>query len=298
MDKLSLTLVILTKDEELNLEKCLKSVGSLPTQIVIVDSGSTDKTLEIAKKYKAEIYTHPFTTQADQFNWAVDTLKITGEWILRLDADEELLPELLHEIKEKLPLLSEEVKGVILSRRVYFMNRWIRHGGYYPTWLLRVFRTGAGRSEDREMDEHLILTSGVATKFTNDFIDNNQKGLKFWIAKHNNYSTREAYAEMKKYEIAVSTSLHAGQAERRRWLKEKIYARFPLFIRPFLYYFYRYILRLGFLDGMPGLIFHFLQGFWYRFLVDAKIYEIRKKKSLTLQRLAKDLRDKNNLKKI
>lgn len=289
MDKPLLTLLILTKDEEANLEKCLKSVGDLPSQIIIVDSGSTDKTIAIAEKYGAEIYTHPFTTQAEQFNWAIDTLAIKGMWILRLDADEEILPELLEEIKEKLPKLPQETTGIIMSRRVYFMGRWIRHGGYYPTWLLRIFRVGAGRSEDREMDEHLILTKGNAVKFTKDFIDNNKKGLEFWIGKHNTYATREARAAMKRYAVAVETSLHGGQAERRRWLKEKVYAKFPLFVRPFLYYLYRYIFRLGFLDGVPGLIFHFLQGFWYRFLVDAKIYEIRNNKkheSLALQRLA------------
>lgn len=278
MSKLSLTLIILTYNEELNLEKCLKSVKNIPSQIIIVDCGSTDQTIAIAKKYNAEIYTHPFTTQAEQFNWAIDTLKIEGEWILRLDADEEISPELLNEITEKIPNIPNGVNGIIMNRRVYFMNRWIRHGGYYPTWLLRIFRKNMGRSEDREMDEHLILTKGESVYFNNDFIDNNRNGLEFWIAKHNKYATREAYAEMKKYEITVSGSLRGGQVERRRWLKEKIYARFPLFIRPFLYYLYRYIFRLGFLDGIPGLIFHFLQGFWYRFLVDAKIYEIRRKK--------------------
>jgi glycosyltransferase involved in cell wall biosynthesis len=274
-----ISLIILTYNEELNLEKCLKSVDGLVSEIIIIDSGSTDKTKEIAEKYSAKFVVHEFKNQADQFNWTLDNVEISGDWVMRLDADEELLPELKKEIEEKLPKLSNEINGVVLRRRVYFMGRWIRHGGYYPTCLMRIFRKGTGMSENREMDEHLVLKSGEEVVFENDFIDDNKKDLTFWIAKHNGYASREARATLQKHKDSLEGSFSGSQAEKKRWLKEKIYNNFPLFVRPFFYYIYRYIFRLGFLDGKEGFIFHFLQAFWYRFLVDAKILELKRKKN-------------------
>lgn len=274
-----ISLVILTYNEELNLEKCLKSVEGLVSEIIIIDSGSTDKTKEIAEKYGAKFVVHEFKNQADQFNWALDNVEINGDWVMRLDADEELLSELKDEIEEKLPKLDSKVNGVVLRRRVYFMGKWISHGGYYPTCLMRIFRKGTGMSENREMDEHLVLKSGEEVVFENDFIDDNKKDLTFWIAKHNGYASREARATLQKHKDSLEGSFSGSQAEKKRWLKEKIYNNFPLFVRPFFYYIYRYIFRLGFLDGKEGFIFHFLQAFWYRFLVDAKIFELKRKKN-------------------
>ncbi len=278
MGKLPISVIILTYNEELNLENCLKSIADWVDEIFIVDSYSTDRTLEIAKKYGAQISQRPFKNQAEQFNWALDNLNIKNEWILRLDADEYLTEELKKEIADVLlnmgtsdvPKIDgnvrtsdvQNINGFYIKRRVYFMNRWIKHGGYYPTWLLRLFRKGKARSEQRAMDEHLVLLEGKAGKLKNDFIDDNKKDLTWWIEKHNNYSSREAIE-------ALSENYGRG--------KKKIYYRLPLFCRAFLYFIYRYFFRLGFLDGKEGLIFHFLQGFWYRFLVDAKFYEQKKK---------------------
>ncbi len=157
------------------------------------------------------------------------------------------------------------------------MDQWIKHGGYYPAWFLRLWRFGAGRFEERQMDEHLILSYGKALKLKNDFIETDKKDLSCWIIKHNNYATREAKAILDKANYQIQTSLTGFQAERKRWFKEKFYNRLPLFIRACFYFSYRYFLRGGFLDGKQGLIFHFLQGFWYRFLVDSKLYEYQKK---------------------
>jgi len=283
--KISISVIILTYNEELNLENCLKNIADWVNEIIIVDSFSSDKTLEIAKKYTSKIVKHSFVNQAEQFNWALDNLEIKNDWILRLDADEHLTEELKKEISQTLinadkKLIDADnisinqqnqhesacaVNGYYIKRRVYFMGRFIKHGGYYPAWILRLFKKGEARSEEREMDEHIILLAGQAGKLNNDFIDDNKQSLNRWIEKHNSYSLREAEAAIKEN--------YGGKKNRA------FYYKLPLFCRAFLYFVYRYFFRLGFLDGKEGLIFHFLQGFWYRFLVDAKIHEIKKAKS-------------------
>lgn len=262
--KNKISVIILTHDEELNIGRCLDNVSDWADEIFIIDSFSTDKTSEIAKKYQAKIFQHSFKNQAEQFNWALSNLLIQNEWILRLDADEYLTEELKKEISEILPKVPKTVSGFFIKRRVYFMGRWIKHGGYYPIWLLRLFRKGRGRCEEKEMDEHILVTEGLAAKLENDFIDDNRKGLDFWIAKHNGFATREVI------------DIRRG---RKQKAQKRLYLMFPKFLRAFVYFFYRYFLRFGFLDGKEGLIFHFLQGCWYRFLVDAKIYELKRKQN-------------------
>lgn len=272
-----ISVIILTWNEELNLPKCLKSIAHLADEIFIVDSYSTDKTLEIAKQYNAHTTQREFKNQADQFNWALDNLKIKNEWILRLDADEVITPELEKEILQTMPNVADDISGFYIKRKVYFMGRWIRHGAYYPTWILRLFRKGRARSENREMDEHIVLLNGKSANLENDFIDENLQPLSWWIDRYNKYSTREANAVLTAAEDGVSENLHGSQTERKRWLKNNLYYKLPKFWRALLYFKYRYFIRLGFLDGIPGLIFHFLQGFWYRFLVDAKLFEAKKR---------------------
>lgn len=270
-----ISVIILTNNEEVNLGHCLESVFQWAQEIIVVDSYSTDATLEIAQRYGARIVQHPFTTQAEQLNWALAHVEFHGEWILRLDADERLTEELKKELQEKLPETPQEVSGLYIKRRVHFMGRWIRHGGYYPTWLLRIWRKGAARAEERMMDEHMVLRAGRGEKTKYDFIDENRKDLTFWVNKHNAFASREA-AELLRHEVQrlfTGRLMGASQAERKRWVKEHFYFHLPLFLRALCYFLYRYFIRLGFLDGKEGLIFHFLQGFWYRFLVDAKIYE-------------------------
>jgi len=257
-----ISVIILTYSEELNLENCLKNIFGWADEIFIVDSYSTDKTLEIAKKYNCKIFQHPFENQAQQFNWALDNLKIKNEWILRLDADEYLTPELKDEITKTLKNTSDNISGYYMKRRVYFMGKWIKHGGYYPTWILRLFRYDKGKSELRKVDEHIVLTEGEASRLKNDFADDNKKDLTWWIGKHNDYASREA-ADFLSGNLGVS--------------KKRYYYALPMFFRAFLYFIYRYLFRLGFLDGKRGLMFHFFQGFWYRFLIDAKIYETKTK---------------------
>lgn len=290
--KIPISAIILTFNEELNIEGCFKSVVDWVREVIIIDSYSTDKTLEIAKKYNAKIFQHPFENQAKQFNWALDNLDIKGEWILRLDADERMTPELFKEIDITLPKIPSDVSGFYIMRKVFFMKQWIRYGGYYPTWLLRLFRKGIARFEEREMDEHLKLSSGKILKLKNAFFEEDQKDLTIWIAKHNGYAKREAQAILNPEKNLITPSLFGSQVEQKRWFKEKIYNHLPLFIRPFLYFIYRYIFRLGFLDGKSGMIFHFLQGWWYRFLVDAKIFEKQKNKKSKLANIAVKEKDR------
>ncbi len=278
-----LSVIILTKNEEANLLNCLNSLQNLNAEIFVVDSGSTDQTVEIAQKARCQVFEHPFENQAKQLNWAIQNLPIATPWLMRLDADERLTPELVEELKLVLPQTSDDITGYQVKRRVFFMNRWIRHGGYYPTWLLRIWRTGLGTCEQRWMDEHIVLSQGKVANFQQDIIDENKKDLSFWIDKHNHYADREVKDLLNMVVEQDDPLLKKGQlsqASQRRWIKKNFYGRSPLFFRAFLYFLMRYTIGLGFLDGKEGLIFHFLQGFWYRFLVDAKIYELRKKQPL------------------
>mgnify|MGYP001068239196 CR=1 FL=1 len=268
------SVIVLTKDEEKNLPHLLKSLEGLDHELFVVDSGSTDRTVEIARAAGATVVFHPFETQARSLNWAIENLPLRAPWTMRLDADERLTPELASELNSGLSRYPPDVTGLILKRRVYFWGRWIRWGGYYPTWLLRLWRTGAAKCEDRWMDEHMVLSHGRAERLQSDIIDENHKGLGFWTSKHNSYADREV-RDILANDAERSVAEVIDQARKRRKLKASLYLRLPLFLRAFAYWFYRYVLLLGFLDGLPGFVFHFLQALWYRFLVDAKLYELR-----------------------
>ncbi len=279
-----LTVLILTGNEEKNIAKCLRSLAPLAAKVAIVDSMSTDRTVEVAAALGATVRRRPWTTYADQFNWGLDNMGIDTGWTMRMDADEEVTPELARAIVAFLADPPADVAGVYVRRRVYFMGRWIRHGGYYPTWLLRVFRTGRGRCETLFMDEHMVVEGGRTVSLQADIIDRNNKDLTFWVDKHNGYASREVKDILNKEDAwragtpddgVLRASVTGRQDATKRWLKDRLYLRAPLFVRPLLYFVWRYVFLLGFLDGTRGLVFHVLQAFWYRFLVDAKLYEHR-----------------------
>lgn len=275
-----LTVIILTKNEELNIEKCILSVKNIAKRIVLIDSFSTDSTLKIAEALGVEVFEHNFVNHADQFNWALDNINFNTEWIMKLDADEYILPELATEINNKLGALDSSVTGIILRRRVFFMGRWLKHGGKYPELLLRIFRVGHGLSENKEMDEHLIVTDGEVIKFDNDFVDDNKKSIADWTSKHNWYSDKEIKERKRLQSIDFNKDINntSLQAKIKRLIKNYGYYALPKFFRAHLYFIYRYYLRCGFLDGTEGRIYTFLQAYWYRFLVDAKMYEDSLKK--------------------
>ncbi len=271
-----LSVIILTYNEEVNLPICLESLAGLGAEIFIVDSGSTDSTVEIAKEFGAAVVYNQFENHAAQVNWALKNLPIKTQWVMRLDADERITEDLSDELAKIVCARDKDISGYEVRRRVYFWGSWIKFGGYYPVWLLRVWRFGHGVSEQRWMDEHIVLSQGKTGRLRHDIIDENLKGLSFWTDKHNGYADREV-RDLLNFDGGESSDKLTGQASRKRWLKRHWYSRLPLFFRAFLYWFFRYFLLLGFLDGRSGLVFHFLQGFWYRFLVDAKLYEYKRR---------------------
>lgn len=273
-----LTVVILTYNEERHIARAIGSVHGIAQRIVVVDSGSQDRTAEIAREHGAEVLSNPWRNHATQFNWALDQLQGSADWVLRLDADEIVSPELATQIVAGMASAAANIEGFTVGRRMCFLGRPIRYGGLFPMAILRLFRHGKGRCENRWMDEH-IKVSGDTAALSGELLDDNLNPLGWWIEKHNGYASREVVDMLNKeyrfFPIDTVAGLDQGQAGVKRWLKEKIYARLPGGLRAFLYFCYRYFLRLGFLDGREGLAFHVLQGFWYRFLVDAKLFEVR-----------------------
>jgi glycosyltransferase involved in cell wall biosynthesis len=278
--KLSITAIILTFNEEIHIERCIASVASFVQRIVVVDSFSSDRTVEIAKRFGAEVTQRAFKHQADQFQWALDNCQLATDWILKLDADEYIEPALASEIAERLPGFPEHVTGVRLKRKVIFRDRWIRHGGYYPAIFLRLWRTGAACIEQRWMDEYAVLVRGESVTFAADFVDHNLHDISWWVDKHNRYATRQMVdfinREVGLFPIDASMEQRAhSQAPWKRFLRNRVFAKAPLYLRSVLYFLYRYVLRVGFLDGKQGFLFHAFQGFWYFLLIDAKIEEAR-----------------------
>lgn len=280
---LDLTVIILTKDEELHIERCLDNINDIAKEIFIIDSFSTDKTLEIASRYsKVKVLQNRWVNNyAYQFNWGLDNAPITGKWVLRLDADEYLLPELINELTQKLPIMPDDVSGCVINRRHIFMDKWMK-GGIYPVKLLRLFRNGKGRCEQRLMDEHIQLSEGKNIDLENDFCDHNLNNLSWFCHKHVNYAVREA-ADLLDIELGITGAAETDnnkeiseQAICKR-KKKHTYAKKPLFWRSTAYFLYRYFLKGGWKDGKEGFIFTFIQGWWYRTLVDAKIFEIKRK---------------------
>lgn len=285
---LPISVIILTFNEAIHIERCIRSVQPIARQIYVVDSYSTDGTVEIAQGLGAAVLQHPFVNHARQFQWALDHCAIDTKWVMRLDADEYPEPELVNEIRDRLLLLPDDVAGIHLKRRHIFMGRWIKHGTRYPLILLRIWRTGKGRIEQRWMDEHIVVEDGRVVTFEHDFSDDNVRDISWWTEKHNKYATREALDVLnRKYGLFDSDEAMIqqdgfSQAGLKRIVKERIYNVLPAFSGPVFYFLYRYFLRFGFLDGKEGTIYHFLQGFWYRFLVEAKVMELdRALKKLT-----------------
>ncbi len=277
-----LTTVILTYNEAIHIERAIRSVQSISRRVLVVDSFSTDATVEIARGLGAEVLSNTFVNQARQFQWAMDTGGIDTAWVLRLDADEIIEEDLAAEIAERLPRLGPDIVGVNLNRKHIFLDRWIRHGGRYPLLMLRIFRPGHGRIEDRWMDEHILVEGGGVATFQGGFADHNLNDIGYFIDKHNKYATREAVQTLNNKHGLFANDNHmrsaesSTQAKLKRVLKEDIYNNIPYYISAPSYFMLRYIAQLGFMDGRAGLIYHFLQGFWYRFLVGAKVYELER----------------------
>ena len=271
-----LSVIILSFNEETNLPACLDSLNGLHCSVFVLDSFSTDKTPQIARDRGVSFHQHVFENYALQRNWSQKNLPIETSWVLHLDADERLTPELVTEINSLMQAPPAGVNGFMLRKRTIFLGKWIRHGGHYPAYHLRLFRADSGRCEDRLYDQHFIV-DGPVKKLNSDYLDIIASNISSWTLRHARWAQAEAREMLTTERIGrqVDPDLMGTPIERRRWLRNS-YGSAPIFVRSVLYGFYRYVLRRGFLDGKEGLIFHVLQGFWFRFLVDSLIYEQRK----------------------
>jgi glycosyltransferase involved in cell wall biosynthesis len=279
-----ITIIVLSFNEESRIQKVLDSIKGVTENIFIVDSYSKDDTIEIIKRNNVQCVQHEFDNYSKQRNWAQKNEPFNSNWVLHLDADEPITKELKKWLLSNFKTEKDNSEGFMFSRKTYFLNRWIKHGGQYPNFHLRLFRKNNGKCEDKAYDQHFVLTSGRIKKINDaDIYNTVADNVNELVLSHNRWATLEA-------EEIVFNTMNCGEVnprlfgntiERRRWLKVNIFQKAPLFLRSFLYFNYRYFVKLGFLDGIPGLIFFVLQSFWFRFLVDAKVYELSEKQKIT-----------------
>lgn len=274
---MSISAIILTYNEEMHIKRCIDSIHDVVDEIFVIDSYSTDNTLSILNQFEnVSIFQHEFINHATQLNVALDYFKIQTDWIFRIDADEYIDNELKCYLSNDIADIPESVTGVNFNRYIKFLGRTLKYGGMSSYWILRLWRNGCGKSEQRWMDEHVILSHGDTINAKGKLIDDNVNSLGWWAHKHVDYATKEAIEVL----IAQSSScdlkadFFGTSSERKRFLKNQ-YNKMPLFIRPFVYFLYRFIFKLGFLDGKQGLIWCFMQGCWYRMMVDSKIFELK-----------------------
>lgn len=273
---LPVSVVILTFNAEATIGATLASVTGLSDDVHVVDSGSTDRTLEIVRAAGAIISAHPFENYGAQRNWAIDSLPLKHGWQLHLDADERVTDELAAELRALFAAgPPDAIDGYYIPRLVHFHGQPLRHGGMYPIYHMRLFRSAKGCCETRKYDQHFYVT-GASAKLNAPMIDDIRLSLTEWTARHNRWADAEVDEILSPSADVIGaagdTPVAAKRAQ-RGW-----YNRAPLFLRAFLLFFYRYVLRLGFLDGRWGLVFYVLQTFWFRFLIDAKLVERRGKR--------------------
>jgi glycosyltransferase involved in cell wall biosynthesis len=271
----NLTCIILTFNEEKNISTVLNSIQGLTKNIFVVDSFSTDRTLQILEEMQITYTQHAFENYSKPRNGAQDNTPLRTDGVWHLEADEPVTPELRSWIKNDFEMESENSDGFMFSRKTIFMDRWIKHGGQYPNFHLRLFKVLCGSCERKAYDQHFLVEGRVKKISNADIINTVSSNLDDFIIAHNRWAAKEAFEIYDGANVdSLSPKLFGNPIERRRWLKQNIFEKSPLFIRSFLYFFYRYFIRLGFLDGKPGLIFFVLQTFWFRFLIDAKVYEL------------------------
>ncbi len=274
--------IILTHDEEIHLPRLLNSICNLNAAVYILDSGSTDQTIPIAQQFGAQIRQFPFSNHPQQWHHALEHFDIRTPWVIGLDADQILsteLNQLLLDFKDK---NYSNIDGIYFNRKNYFKGKWIRHGGYFPFYQLKMFRADKAISDLNEGMDHRFIVNGKTLIWEKGcLIEENLKenNISFWINKHNTYSNLLAKEEIERklfLRKQILKPLFWGNPDQKRaWLK-KLWWQMPLFVRPALYFSWRYIFRLGILDGYQGFLFHFLQGFWFRLIVDVKIREMTK----------------------
>jgi len=271
-----------TRNEETNLPRTLASIAEWVDQICVLDSESTDRTVEIARLHGAEVTNLPYEHHRIIpwiFQWALDNLTLRNDWILLLEADQRVTPELQREIQELLLRHHVGHAGFYLHRRQIFRGRPIRFGGYGRKRMLKLFRRGRGELDPLEQDTRVYVDGSVG-RLRHGLEEWNLKedSILFYLEKHLRYADAFAREEHRRQTERLpfkrAGRLLGSPDDRILWQK-RLWYRLPLFIRPFFYFTYRYVLLLGFLDGANGFLFHFLQAFWFRLVVDTRVQELR-----------------------
>ena len=277
-----LSFIILTYNEEVHLDRLLQSISDLDAPIFILDSGSTDETITIGKQYGASFLHHLFENHPKQWDYALKNFPVKTPWVICLDADQVVTPEL----KSRLSAFRDEdysgTNGIYFNRKNFFKGRWIKHGGYYPFYLLKMFRYDIGYSDTNENMDHRLIVPGKLEVWKDGIIlEENLKenNIRFWIEKHNRYSDLVAQEEVERMMQMRNQTIRPhfwGTPDERTAWRKQLWWKMPRYVRPMIYFTQRIIFQLGILDGRTGIIFHFLQGFWFRLIVDIKIDEILK----------------------
>ena len=286
MPSTQFSIIVLTFNEEIHLPRLLKSIQTLNASTYILDSGSTDKTLEIAENFGCEVKNNPFINHPKQWDAALKSFDIKTPWVVCLDADQQVTSELIGLLSNFRDDDFKDVSGIYFNRKNIFKGKWLRHGGYSPVYLLKMFRYGVGYSDLNENMDHRFIVPGKTIIWKNGFIvEENLKEneISFWINKHNRYSDLVAQEEWERLQQLRTQTLQPdlfGSPDQKKAFLKSIWWKMPLYVRPFIYFFHRYFIQLGILDGKQGFVFHFLQAFWFRLVVDIKIDEIKKKHSL------------------
>ncbi|PAW95633.1 glycosyl transferase family 2 [Mucilaginibacter sp. MD40] len=276
------TFIVLTYNEEMHLPRLLASIAGLQARTFIVDSGSTDNTIAIAEQNGALVTHHAFVNHPLQWDFALKNLPVSTPWVICLDADQIVTPELYRQLEDFRDENYLDVNGIYFNRKNIFKGKWLKYGGYYPFYLLKMVRYGIGFSDTHENMDHRLVVPGKTLIWKNGhIIEENLKenNISFWIAKHNRYSDLLAIEEVERIKNlrkqTIKPVFWGSPDERTAWLKYRWW-KMPRYTRPMLYFIYRTIFKLGILDGRTGMIFHFMQGYWFRMVVDIKIDELLK----------------------
>lgn len=274
------TLIVTTRNEEANIEKCLLSSHNFIDQVFVIDSDSEDRTADISRRY-AEVVNLPYNhTKIIPwiYQWGLENLPIRNEWVMILEADQELTPALKQELQLVFEKPAIKENGFYVRREQVFRGKTLRFGGYGSKYMLKLFRRSAGRLDPDETDTRVYVQGDVG-KLSKPIVENNLKenDILFYLQKHLRYAEVFAQEEAQRRRegfIWKTTPAFFGTPDQRVLWFKRIFFRLPLFVRPFIYFFYRYFILLGFLDGKQGSIFHFLQAFWFRLVWDIRLEEI------------------------
>ena len=274
--------IILTFNEEQHLPRLLESIKDLEAPVFILDSGSTDRTINIGQQFGATFLFNAFENHPKQWDFALKNFQVKTPWVICLDADQEVTPELKTKLQNFKDEEYQNINGIYFNRKNFFKGKWIKHGGYYPFYLLKMFRFGIGFSDTNEAMDHRFNAPGGSIVWKDGIIKEEnlkENQIRFWIEKHNRYSDLSAMEEVERMQNARGQTeqprFWGTPNQRKAWFKRQWW-RLPRYVRPGLYFTQRMIFQLGILDGRTGVIFHFLQAFWFRLVVDIKIDELLK----------------------